>query len=247
MTSHNPFKSKTNNSRFSRDIFFNDEQESFQVKEKKHKSNEVEGKKADNTFLVDKEKKIRKNSNNYEGKSYTNHNYNKYAKNDVIKEVNFDMNIEEFPELISQKKDEPIILANEKKFSDIVKTINIIEENNNNIIRPGWIIITKNKESRNTEVTNGEMTEFQKKQELSQNMSYIMRQIDIALNEIWDRNVATYDKINGEGAYEETFYLPPVYDDFEDYGEEDEIDENNNNDFYNDENISDIDYHSDYY
>lgn len=248
MSSNNPFKTKTNNSRFSRDIFFNDEQESSQVKEKKYKNNMAEGKKEGNTFLVDKEKPIRKNINNYGAKSNNNRNYNKYEKNEVVKQTNFDMNIEEFPELVSQKNDESIILSNEKKFSDIVKTINTIEEDNSDIIRPGWITITKNKENGKIEVINGEITEFQRKQEeLSQNMSHIMRQIDIALNEIWDRNIAVYDAINGEGAYEERFYLPPVYDDFEDYGEDDEMDESNNNEFYNDEYISDIDYNSDYY
>jgi len=249
MRSQNPFKSKSENSRFSRDIFFNDDQinkqESSQVKEKKN--NIREEKKEANTFLSDKEKYIKQNQNNHVEKSRNNRDYNKYKKNEVIKEVIFDINIEEFPELGLQKNSESTIACNEKKFSDIVKTINIIEEDNSNIIRPGWIIIAKNKENGKIEVTNGEMTKFQKKQqETSQNISYIMRQIYITLNEIWDRNISVYDAINGEGAYEERFYLPPVYDDFEDYNKENEIDENNN-EFNNDEYISDIEYHSDYY
>lgn len=257
MTTQNPFKANSNSSRFSRENFFiNDESKaSFsRVKEKdqnqKNSSNNSESKDIKiNTFLQDNNKK-KANYDKKEDKYYK--NIRNDIKNDMKKDIKneFSINIEDFPVLSETNVKEDLIMAPEKKFTDVLNTINIIQDDNQDEIKPGWVVISKNKETNTQEFIYGEMTPYQSKiQERENDISYIMNSIDIELNRLWNKNIALYDSINGEGSYEERFYLPPVYDDFEDYFDENEIDEDDM-DIYNsdlDRYNSDIDYNSDYY
>lgn len=256
MTTQNPFKTNSNNSRFSRDNFFaNDETKSSfsRVKEKKEKDinkksiNDTSESKEQkpNSFLQDNKKFTHKKENKY----YQNFkNDIKYDKNYNDNKNDFNINVEDFP-VLCNVDDKQIFISPQKTFTDAVNTINIIEDNNEDKIKPGWVVISKNKETNKQEFIYGETTPYQVKlQERENNMTYIINCIHIELNRLWNKNVQTYDSINGEGTYEETFYLPPVYDDFEDYNEnefdEDEFDIDNSDP---DRDMSDIDYNSDYY
>jgi hypothetical protein len=247
MTTQNPFKSNSNNSRFSRENFFidNDSSSFSRVKEKKERNQKNNG-----NNLERRDKSI--NSFLQDNKSHDKYNkkQDKYFKKETINDTKKDFNIEneDFP-LLSETHVKETTIIPEKTFTDVVNTINIIEDDNSDKIKPGWIIISKNKETNTQEFHYGETTSYQLKlQERENDISYMMSCIESELNRLWNKNIAIYDSINGEGSYEERFYLPPVYDDFEDYFDENEVDEEDF-DIYSDADkyMSDIDYNSDYY
>lgn len=256
MTTQNPFKTNSNSSRFSKENFFTDEESktSFsRVKEKKEKESRQSSESRDkiiNTFIQDNKK-----NDNYKRAPKNNQRFKNYVsdiKNDNHNDNNkkdFAIDIEDFPVLGNADIKETNVTT-EKTFTDVLNTIKISEDDNQDKIKPGWVVISKNKETNANEFLYGEMTPYQiKVQEYENDISHMMSCIEFELNRIWNKNKDIYDSINGEGSYEEKFYLPPVYDDFEDYYDENELDENDV-DYYNsdfDRDMSDIDYNSDYY
>lgn len=249
MGDKNPFKSKPNNSRFSKDIFFSDDEIKNQDKPTEKRKNlepsELSGNV--NTFLVDKSKDIRPINNIYKTRDQGKNISRKqtfFSEPKEIKPLTFDITNEEFPSLspsvsvasISNTFDEK---PQGKNFLDAINTITIVEEEYDKI-KPGWIVIYKDNTDNQIKITEGEPTKYQLKEKeksiVENNLNFIMEQVHHGLSKMWDKNIVLYDSIHGEGAYEEVYYLPPVYDDFYKYEdsdteEDDEFDGNELDDY----------------
>lgn len=242
MSDQNPFKSKPINSRFSKDIFFSDDEIKNKEKHTERKKNIEHSSSNVNTFLVDKEKTFRTTNSTHKIYGQERNNYRKQDKQlNEITPVSFNITIEEFPELSSPSTSVSNMNINVfknqfegKNFLDAVNTVNIVEEENDKI-KPGWIVICKDNNDNQIKIIEGELTQYQvnkkEKDILQDNPNFIMKEIHEELCKIWEKNIALYDCIHGEGAYEEIYYLPPIYDDFYKYDdseseEDDEIDVN---------------------
>lgn len=232
MSENNPFLSKkSSNSRFSKDIFFQDEKTKPQEKRKNVEHTNV------NTFLVDNDKNTRTINNTRKNDQRKNNDRKQmfFSQPKEPKPVaTFDIMNEDFPELspsassVTNTFDQQLEVG--KNFIDIVNTVNIVQEDTDKIY-PGWIIISRDNTDNKIKITEGELTKYQlKKKETSmieENLDFIMEQVHQELCKIWDKNIALYDSIHGEGAYQEVYYLPPVYDDFYKYDDCETEDEDN--------------------
>jgi hypothetical protein len=136
-----------------------------------------------------------------------------------IKEVTIDITTEYFPDLVPLKTEPSKTLQQSKlsfNFKDIVNT-RIEEEiiNEKDIIKPGWVQISKSKTSNEIIWKHGPLTPYQiqqqKQEELENNINYCMNKAIETMKERWDKYEQEYDEINGEGAYDERFRSSPVY------------------------------------
>lgn len=264
MNDPNPFVSKkSNTSRFSKDNFFSDDE----IKPKEKRKNIDNSSSNINTFLVDNSKnnkpinnsqKTYEKGRNDDRKQYKEQNYNSFSsQSKQPKPQIFNIEIEEFPELVSPLTTTSTCdnLSPAKNFLEAVNTVNIIEEDNDKI-KPGWIVICKSNNNENSDnneikIIEGELTEYRLKLKEKEDLmnkdspNYIMEQIHEELCKIWDKNIALYDSIHGEGAYEEVYYLPPIYDDFYNYDDSD-IEEEDDYDMNDIDEYSDRGWTSDY-
>jgi hypothetical protein len=254
MSDKNPFTSKSSNSRFSKDAFFSEEDTKNQEKRKKpdHLSTNT------NTFLVEKDKNVQPTKNTYKPRDQGRNNDRRqtfFSQPKEIKPVTFDITNEEFPELASPANSASSTdinvtekITEGKNFLDAINTVTIVEEDYDKI-KPGWIVIYRNKDEYQINSTEGELTEYQLKEKekaiAQDNPNFIMEQIHEELCNKWEKNIASYDCIHGEGAYEKVYYLPPVYDDFYNYDDYESDDDNafDNNDI---DDYSDRGWTSDY-
>lgn len=249
MNEPNPFTSKrSKSSRFSKDNFFTDDE--IKSKEKIKNTEHSQPSSNINTFLIDNSKNNRSvniNSSqkphdrgrNNERKQYREQSFNSFSSqsnnNNKPQVLEFNIITEEFPELTYTLNTTSICddQSQSKNFLDAINTVNIVEEVDDDKIKPGWIVICKDKDKDNNQIkiTQGQHTEYQlkvkEKEALMDNPNYIMEEIHQELLKLWDKNVALYDSIHGEGAYEEVYYLPPVYDDFYKYEDSDNEDDDN--------------------
>jgi hypothetical protein len=118
-----------------------------------------------------------------------------------------------FPELISNNTSNTQ-LSDSTNFKDILNTnveIDIIT--NENKVKPGFIEITL---VNRKFITNcGPLTpsdkKFKEEEEKEKNVNYCMNRVVGVLDKLWKKHKEVYDSINGEGTYDELYYLPPVY------------------------------------
>ena len=147
-----------------------------------------------------------------------------------IKQVEINVETEYFPDLVPNKKDTD--KKESTKFKDILTTQ--IEEivNDGNNIRPGWVEISRTKTTNKTIYNIGPYN-FQR-QNPEKTPNYIMSKAIESMKYNWDKRKAEYDSINGEGAYDEKYILPPVYgpeyDSYDDDSYDDESDSYYEND-----------------
>lgn len=244
----NPFKEK--NTRFSKDAFFSDDE----IKKKEKKVDKTYDHVAPNvnTFLVenkdrgkDDNNRRRDNNRTKDRDTYRNPKmFSSKTKEEKQVQPDFVIKNEDFPELVQSTDSNLCEQPTEaKNFLDAVNTVNIVEEDKDkDKIKDGWIVMTKGNNNQVLEL-KGELTIYQQKQEklrlLEENPNFIMEKIGTALCEKWEKRIQDYDAIHGEGAYENVYYLPPVYDDFYKY-EDTDSDNDDNMDNY------DMDDYSDY-
>ena len=143
-----------------------------------------------------------------------------------IKKAEFDLTNEYFPDLVSTKEDSSNIIQPNSNFKDILNTRNQPEimpfqEH----IEPGWVKISR---SNNEIIRNyGLPTEYEiqikKQAELENDLHYCMTRGIEKMKRRWEKYKEEYDEFNGEGAYDEKYTLPSIYD--SDYDIEDESDD----------------------
>jgi hypothetical protein len=153
-----------------------------------------------------------------------------------VKEVIIDLTTEFFPDLVPTKNETVNITQQPKSslnFKDIVNT-KIIPETlpeEDEIINPGWVKISKSKTSNELIWKYGPSTEYEKKinkqEELENDINYCMNRSIETMKYRWAKYKEEYDELNGEGAYDEKFTLSPVYGSEYDTEDEEEYDNNN--------------------
>ena len=145
-----------------------------------------------------------------------------------IKKAEFDLANEYFPDLVSTNEDSSNIIQPNSNFKDILNTRNQTEilpfqEH----IEPGWVKITKSKINKEIIKNYGLPTEYEiylkKQAELENDLHYCMTRGIEKMKRGWEKYKENYDDFNGEGAYDEKYTLPSIYD--SDYDIEDESDE----------------------
>ena len=118
-----------------------------------------------------------------------------------------------FPELISNNTTNNQ-LSDSTNFKDILNTkVEIEIITNENKIEPGFIEITV---VNRKFITNcGPLTpsdkKFKEEEERENNVNYCMNRVVGVLDKLWKKHKEVYDSINGEGTYDELYYLQPVY------------------------------------
>jgi uncharacterized protein YcbK (DUF882 family) len=139
---------------------------------------------------------------------------------------NLDINsLELFPELKTNIPQTDGVNTNNLSFKTILNT-KTAETNHEepDIILPGWIKLTKNK---NMKKKDKEVIE-----EVEEDLNKVMDKIILEMEDKWNRYEYIYDQIHGEGAYADKFVLPPVYGEEYETDTETEEDNNNNNSDY---------------
>jgi len=137
--------------------------------------------------------------------------------NNVKKEKKYNYQENDFPDLVPSKKvlienDEPV----DTKYATIAATSNdTIIVPNDVTVPPGWIQYTKDKNKYGFTVNYGNRTKSQilqeQKDKLKSNPRYIYNNMISTLVGNWSRYKLNYDKIHGEGAYDEIHYTEPIY------------------------------------
>jgi hypothetical protein len=160
-------------------------------------------------------------------------NYNKPITNEIINEPN---NTELFPDLIPNTNttintNTDTLSKPSTKYKDILKNVIVDDTPVKKVITPGWVEITK--KGNNIVYEYGEPTFFMLKQQFEENLendlNYQMNTIIQNMKKCWDRYEREYDEVNGEGAYEERFRLPPVYtEEYDTDSNEEETDDDDN-------------------
>jgi len=210
----NPFlKSKNSDNKLNSRFQFLEPDETDNKPLKKEKKTSSKYDSTDNSFTKPAIRRDnRRDHNNYR-------NRQPLKQLEPIKEVKIDLTAEYFPVLVSTNTESANITQQSKpyvNFKDIVNT-RIEEEfaNENNIINPGWVQMSKSKTSNEIIWKYGPPTEYTfklKKQEKQQNnINYCMNKAIETMKVNWDKYEQEYDEIYGEGAYDEKYSLSPVY------------------------------------
>ena len=167
----------------------------------------------------------------------TNNNFKDGPKKAPIKKAEFDLANEYFPDLVSTNEDSSnIIQQPNSNFKDILNTRNqpeILPFQEH--IEPGWVKISKSKINNEIIKNYGLPTEYEiylkKQAELEKDLHYCMIRGIEKMKRGWEKYKEEYDDFNGEGAYDEKYKLPSIYDsdyDIEDESDEDEYEDSNN-------------------
>jgi len=140
----------------------------------------------------------------------------------------FSISDELFPSLT------PLITTSQNNVTNFKDALNqnneiIVEEDIT--LRPGWVQISKvnNKIIINQANIGPYDIKRQQIQELHQDPNYIMNQLICSSQKNWLKHKTIYDKIYGEGAYDDLHYLSPMYDSDTDYNtdEDDSLSDDN--------------------
>jgi|688.fasta_scaffold775568_1 hypothetical protein len=144
-----------------------------------------------------------------------------------------------FPQLTNVKQNNTINSTNvgtidsSTKFKDILNNVIQDDKPKTKPILPGWTQLSRI--NGKTVIENGPKTTFMIKQEQKENLendlNYIMFQAVEEMKKRWESYESYYDSIHGEGAYADSFRLPPVYDsEYDTESEEEDEDEDGDGD-----------------
>ena len=143
-----------------------------------------------------------------------------------IKKAEFDLANEYFPDLVSTNSESSNTIQPNSNFKDILNTRNQPEimpfqEH----IEPGWVKISRynNEIIRNYGLPTEYEIQLKKQAELENDLHYCMTRGIEKMKRRWEKYKEEYDEFNGEGAYDEKYTLPSIYD--SDYDIEDESDD----------------------
>jgi hypothetical protein len=178
--------------------------------------------------------------------------YNQYFKSNIfkdetVKKPTFDLKTEEFPNLsvVSSKNNTK---NNTKKYSTIVNItavttvthlVTTVEEKI--YVPPGWVQYIKYKSKYPFTITVGEktcseLTFLEGQQEIHYIPSVISQ-----LSTNWDNYKTNYDKLHGQGAYDDIYFSEPIYPSDE-YNSDSESEPEYSNDTQDDYNYEYWDY-----
>jgi hypothetical protein len=145
----------------------------------------------------------------------------------------FEIKPTDFPELLVNKSTEPQSF-NPVNYIKALSTSNEISKEEN-IVQPGWIQYKFNKETRNVETAYGSKTASQlrreRRKQLENDTNYLMQQSIIQITKNWNQYKAEYDNINGEGSYDDVYYLSPLYPESDEELEIADYDDSEDNDY----------------
>ena len=151
---------------------------------------------------------------------------------EIVKEIVLTPDI--FPELLSNNTNISQVLYT-TNFKDILTKVQPEININKNIIKPGFVELTL--VDRKIVTKYGPSTPSEKKnkaiEERLNSVDYCMNKVIVGLEQIWNNRKDEYDSINGEGSYDELYYLPQVYGpEYDNTIEDEEEDEMNPYDEY---------------
>lgn len=127
-------------------------------------------------------------------------------------------NTELFPELNVSTNTK---VSDDETFKYNFKNIltNVVQDDaeTKKVISPGWTEITYNKQKIHFE--HGEQTSLMIKihnaEKYKTNINYMMNETILQMKQKWDEYEDNYDDLYGEGAYDQTFRLPPIFNEDE--------------------------------
>jgi hypothetical protein len=146
----------------------------------------------------------------------------------------FHLQEQNFPNLmnndeIKTTEEKPSTSENIKSFAQMASVIKINEDKVEEIIKPGWISIQYDKNTRNRKIItqNGEKTrwmiEYEQKAKERNSIHYRMNKAVEDINKRHNQYIDYYNDVYGEGAYEEKFQYDAETTD-EEYESENEED-----------------------
>jgi len=135
--------------------------------------------------------------------------------------TDFDLSKEAFPDLLGSKTN------NQNKttvlnYTNVASKLDSNIESNKNVVKkteevvpPGWVHYTINKNTGKTTVSHGKKSNYdlvKEKRMLIESDPYFAWMMTLKeLSSNWNKYKVTYDKIHGQGAYEEMYYSEPIY------------------------------------
>lgn len=143
---------------------------------------------------------------------------NKHKKNannfkSADKPVEFTFDKEMFPDLISSNANESNVDNTSTNFKDTLNTAVIEEEFTG--LKPGWIEIYKNSESKQNIINHGDLTPHEIRMNkltlIEDDPNYIMNRAIHFVMYNREKYITEYDDMYGEGAYYDKYVMPPVY------------------------------------
>jgi len=255
--SNNPFlKSKTdmksNNNRFQ--FLDNDEENNKSIKkEKKEKKIISEYNSSNNSFIkqsnvTNNQKDIDRGYRTY-NKKENKHNLNhKINENEPIKTTEFTIEKELFPELFPElstkkhyKSENEVIETPSINFKDILTNKdkgNLSAKNKptKNVVKTGCVEISYSKTYNKIVYNHGPPSSYIiKMQQQHDDPNYSMNKAINLMLYNYESYKHYYDFFNGEGAYDEKFFVPPVYGSDYDDDEEDNVVSDREYDYEDDE------------
>ena len=207
--SNNPFLQSKKQNNFDRFNFLDSEEPNKKSYIKDKKNNYPYSSSNNNSFTKSSAK-----NNERKQIEHTTNNKNHFREITTIPTTEFTITDELFPLLT------PIVAPSKNKITNFKDALN---QHNEHIVdeditlRPGWVQISKinNKiviNQANIGPYDIKMQQMQQLQQLQEDPNYIMNQIMSLTHNIWLKHKTIYDNIHGEGAYDDLYYLPPVYD-----------------------------------
>lgn len=198
-----------------------------------------------NSFKSDSAVYQRKNKYETDTRFFKNNLQSAVNPENIKKEKEFIVEHRDFPTL-AVKQDGTLISKSTQaiSFVDMMKESMNAENNPSvleEIVDPGWVSISRNKETSQIVWKWGDKTEYikqlEKKEQLNNNLSYCMHKTINKMHEDYIKYEELYDEIYGDGAYSHTYRYGGQYDSATD-------DENGNDETHADHSI---DYDDDYY
>lgn len=243
--SNNPFLRTKEQSKSNRFDFLDSEEsnKNLSIKDKKHNyqyeiSNNsfIKSSSSNKSSSFNKSSSNNSSSNNFSSNK-SNIVYHKKEQNNhfrettpIVKTGEFIINEELFPSLT------PIVTSsknNSTNFKDALNQKNEITIVNDISLKPGWVQISKVNDKIIINQAKPSPYDIKMKQieELYKDTNYIMNQIVNTMQANWLKYKTNYDNINGEGSYDDLYYLPPVYDSDYDTDECESLSDDNIDDF----------------
>ena len=119
-----------------------------------------------------------------------------------------------FPELIQNSNNSSENVSNATNFKDILNTqIEPEIDPNRNLVTPGFVEITvvNNKFIMKHGPPTRSEIKMNARLERENNINFCMNNVIVALATQWTKYKEDYDTLNGDGSYDELYFLPPVY------------------------------------
>jgi hypothetical protein len=135
----------------------------------------------------------------------------------------FDLNKEAFPDLLASKSNKsaskPVLNYTNVALKLEQKDEEKVEKKVDEVVPPGWVQYTINKNSGKTSVLHGKKSNYdliKEKRLLIESDPYFEWMMTLKeLSANWNKYKVIYDKIHGPGAYEEMYYSKPIYPELE--------------------------------